>query len=205
MHVTLFENTPRNAKVSKRLKRGTKSSNFGASFFVPILELRSPKMSLFVIVVVLSPHPQVNKPTNQRTHLPTNQTKKQARKQANNQPSNEPTNHPTNSPTNQPTKRGKKRAGTPTPRTTYTQPIHTPLGQHPLTLTMMCRNIYTANPYFARAASPHSHHEVAKYMHICLYIFLFCLSFLVKSNKVSHSHSCLNTNSDRPRTSAVPK
>ena len=56
MHVTLFEDTVKNAKVGKRPKRGTKSSIFGASFFVPFFELQSPKMvlSLFVVVVVLT-------------------------------------------------------------------------------------------------------------------------------------------------------
>ena len=168
------------------LLRGAQKVQFlGPRFLCHFWSSRALKWScrclsllLFLPFIIRS----TNQPKNPPTYLPTNQTKKQTRKQENNQPSNEPTNHPTNSPTNQPTKRGKKRAGTPTPRTTYTQPIHTPLGQHPLTLTMMCRNIYTANPYFARAASPHSHHEVAKYMHICLYIFLFCLSFLVMSN-----------------------
>ena len=43
MHVTLCEDTVKNAKVSKRPKRGTKSSNFGASFFAWFLEPRSPK------------------------------------------------------------------------------------------------------------------------------------------------------------------
>ena len=55
MPVTLFEDTVKNAKVGKRPKRGTKSSNFGASFFDRYLEPRSPKiaMALFVVVVVV--------------------------------------------------------------------------------------------------------------------------------------------------------
>ena len=55
MHVTLFEDTLKNGKVGKRPKRGTKSSNFGASFFDWFLEPRSPKMvmALFVVVVVV--------------------------------------------------------------------------------------------------------------------------------------------------------
>ena len=55
MHGTFFEDTFKNAKVGKRPKRGTKSSNFGASFFDRFLESRSPKMALalFVIVVVI--------------------------------------------------------------------------------------------------------------------------------------------------------
>ena len=55
MHVTLFEDTLKNAKVGKRPKRGTKSYNFGASFFDRFLKPRRPKMalSLFVVVVVV--------------------------------------------------------------------------------------------------------------------------------------------------------
>ena len=55
MHVTLFEDTLKNAKVGKRPKRGTKSYNFWASFFDRFLKPRRPKMalSLFVVVVVV--------------------------------------------------------------------------------------------------------------------------------------------------------
>ena len=55
MHVTLFEDTLKNAKVGKRPKRGIKSYNFWASFFDRFLKPRRPKMalSLFVVVVVV--------------------------------------------------------------------------------------------------------------------------------------------------------
>ena len=44
MPVTLFEDTLKNVKVGKRPKRGTKSSNFGASFSDRFLEPRTPKI-----------------------------------------------------------------------------------------------------------------------------------------------------------------
>ena len=103
MHVTLFEDTLKNVKVGKRPKRGTKSSNFGASFFVPILELRSRKMalSLFVVVVGLSLHHRVNQPTKEPTYQRTKQRSKHASKQTTNQAMSQPTNPPTHQPTNQ--------------------------------------------------------------------------------------------------------
>ena len=52
MHVTLFEDTLKNAKVGKRPKRGTKSYNFGASFFDRFLKPWRSKMALSLFGVV---------------------------------------------------------------------------------------------------------------------------------------------------------
>ena len=146
MHVTLFDDTVKNAKVGKRPKRGTKSSIFGASFFVPFLELPNPKMtlSLFVVVVVLSLHHQVNQPTKEPTYPPTNEPNKEANTQASKQPTKQGANQPLHQLTNQPTNEKRK---------------ETSWNAHPT------HYLHTANPYSARAASPHSHHEVSKYIH----------------------------------------
>ena len=146
MHVTLFEDTLKDAKVGKRPERGTKSSNFGASFSVPILELRSRKMalSLFVVVVGLSLHHRVNQPTKEPTYPPTNEPNKEANTQASKQPTKQGANQPPHQLTNQPTNEKRK---------------ETSWNAHPT------HYLHTANPYSARAASPHSHHEVSKYIH----------------------------------------
>ena len=52
MHVTLFEDTLKNAKVGKRPKRGTKSSNYGVPFFAPFLEPRLPKKAIRSLLVL---------------------------------------------------------------------------------------------------------------------------------------------------------
>ena len=103
MHVTLLEDTLKNAKVGKRPKSGTKSANFGASFFAPFLEHRNPKMALslfVVVVVVLSLLHRVNQPTKEPTYQRTKQRSKHASKQTTNQAMSQPTNPPTHQPTN---------------------------------------------------------------------------------------------------------